>query len=676
MTARLPNEGERIFSRLRVGDNLILDSFDFASVRNLWTRLLLGYRSRINASRTYSAAGDGDYQYPTRMVWALGAWFSQPSRPRTLDVDSQSVDVGELVLNSLRNGTDPAHPAKWPLSSTQWGQMVVEAPQVGWALWCLRRGAQAGGGSGHPFDELSPTHLSNIHAFLRDQDQSVYPHNWGLFVVANQEVRRQLNLAGVPGFAASWSRAIIDDRLARAHFMHAGEGWYSDSSVSPSTPTFDDYNPWGYLLYQLVWLLYTADEPQSATVVPGSGKGRAEILQEVRQFLDHQLYFFDAHGGHPEFGRSGSYKIARLSALTFAYALERLYNTSDRWNLGFSILPDSLPVGRIRRMLRLHLNHYLALEAINPDTGILERGITRESSPELLESYLTPGSTYWSMSTMAGLWLLPDSDPLWSAPEEPLPSESFDYSFWSQPTGFLLSHHAADGHVELFNTRVHKTTGSDLQSKYEKFVYSSLLGHTTRSGSRLDNNLSLGTTWRLQPTQGDRWLPVDPEDPAVILRSRHSQGGNTVQSLIFVRHGIHVRVHLISSGPGASPVQEGGYAVGHSASEPAPLTTTGADWVLHESPNGNGFTARLLGYNSTSESAGTAFHSRSAGWKIGVHQAPSATTGSVFASMYRASRYRFDPASTRATVSSVDVAGSTVTVRWGDGATSTAPFPQ
>lgn len=372
-------------------------------MRDLWARMLVGYRSRINASRTYSATGDGDYQYSTRMIWALGAWFSQPGRSRTLAANGETVDVAELILSSLRNGTDPSHPAKWPLSSTQWGQMVVEAPLVGWGLWCLHRGAQSGG-TGHPFGELTNTHLANIHAFLRDQDQSVYPHNWGLFVVANQEVRRQLNLAGVPGFDASWSRAIIDDRLARAHLMHAGEGWYTDSSISPSTPTFDDYNVWGYLLFQLVWLLYTADEPIAVSIVPGSGKGRAEILEEVRRFLEHQLYFFDGKGGHPEFGRSGSYKFAGLSALTFAYALERLYNTPDRWNLGFSILPDSLSTGRIRRLLRLHLNHYLALETIHPDTGILERGTTRESSPEILESYLTPGSTYWSMSTIAGLW--------------------------------------------------------------------------------------------------------------------------------------------------------------------------------------------------------------------------------------------------------------------------------
>ncbi len=44
------------------------------------------------------------------------------------------------------------------------------------------------------------------------------------------------------------------------------------------------------------------------------------------------------------------------------------------------------------------------------------------------------------------------------------------------------------------------------------------------------------------------------------------------------------------------------------------------------------------------------------------------------ASMYRASRYRFDPATTRAIISSVQVAGTTVTIHWGDGSTSTAPF--
>ena len=78
---------------------------------------------------------------------------------------------------------------------------------------------------------------------------------------------------------------------------------------------------------------------------------------------------------------------ARLRALITAYVIDRLHNTPSRWNLGFSVLPPESSPGMLRRLIRLHFNHYLANGVIDPSTFEYKDGQTLETSPEVIDSY-------------------------------------------------------------------------------------------------------------------------------------------------------------------------------------------------------------------------------------------------------------------------------------------------
>lgn len=675
MAARHPVSPTRGATAMPPSSRALTD-LNVSSTRELFAHVLDGYLTLIDDARTHAANDPRDYEHATRMLWALGSWFARPGRPRILTAPSgREIDLADLLLTSLRRGTNPQDPGHWPVSGKPWDQMVVESAQAAWATWSLHEGwRQSPNPAAEPFAALTDQVLARIHDFLARQDQSIYPHNWGLFVAANQEVRRQLHLADVPGFAASFDPAIIADRLARSQAMHWGEGWHTDSSISPSTPTFDDYTSWGYILYHLVLMLYTASDEETATRLPGFAppRGRREMLADFARYFAFQAHQFDASGASVEYGRSQTYKFARLAAVTLAYVLDRRFNHPGAWNLGFSMLPRELSTGTLRRLIRLHLNHFISLGMIDPVTGVIHPHRTLESSPESQESYSTSGSTYWAVTLFAALWLLDDDDPLWHEPEESLPAERGDFLYWSAPSGFLLSHRAEDGHVELFNTRVHKTTtpGSDFDGKYENFVYSSAHGHLTASGPRDENNLTIGSTWRREPLSGDLW-PGSPAE-APVLRSVHRQGEIIISTLLFVRTGYHVRIHRIG-GSFNAPIHESSTSLGHPEATP-PAHIHGPDWTYLAVSSGAIFSARLLGFAHSEVLSGTGAHTRSSAWSLVRHIAPSASPGRLLASLHRTSRRAFDPVKTRAAVRHLDADEGTARVFWGDGSESSAPF--
>ena len=672
VTARVPfAPGEtRRFARVAARDPNELDAFTFPAVRDLWARLLVGHQARTNAAGTRWP--NNDLEGPTRMLWSLGAWLSRPERPRTLAWNGQTADLADLTLRALKNGSNPSEPTRWPLSSGYNQQMVVEAPNVAFAAWALRQ-AHLATSAGSVWSQLTGTDLANLNALLRDQDNSLYPHNWNTFVILNHEVRKRLDLSGVPAFA-SWSQTQIDTHLARVNSVHFGGGWHTDDSTFSGLPVFEDYQNWGYASHLLLWTLLAADDAPAATVIPGTnGLDRAALLDRVSAQLSTQPWFYDVHGAHPEYGRSTTYKFARLVGLALAYSLDRTKNTAFGWNLP-PVLPPDVSVGQLRRLLRLHLNHYLALGMIDPADNTLRERQTPWSDPEVMEGYSTPGSTNWAAFLFAPLWLLPEDDLLWTTPEEPLPTEKFDSALWIEPAGFLVRSSRADGHVELFNTRVDKTTVSYYENKYDKFVYSSALGFLTRSGGRLDNSLQLSdTTWRRTPSAGDQWLPADlPADAPGVLRSVHVQGSRRASTLIFLRDGLQVRVHRVTGAAGR--IREGGYALGHFPDETLPAPVHGPDWTYLRSSTGATMTARLLGFTATSTTSGAGRHSRHPAWRLAWNDAPSAADGAIVATLVKGSRHPFDPAAVRAQVSSVSADATGATVTWIDGSSTAAPF--
>ncbi|MBC8039219.1 MAG: DUF2264 domain-containing protein, partial [Opitutaceae bacterium] len=680
VTARIQPRAVRQFARLRARDIQQMDTLTPDTTRDLFARLLLNWGTKVNTAGTRDTYGSAySYEWVTRMVTPMAAWLSQPGRPGTLSVGASTVNVAETLRRALVNGTDPAEATRWPFPANQADQIVVEAQQPAFAAWLLHDATNRSGAPGAAvWSGFTSAQRSNLASFLSatGSPSFSYTNNWNLFVTINQEACKRLALAGVSEFSG-YSQSAINTGLEKIQAMHRGGGWYADSDTED---IFDDYIPYVLLPEQMNHFIMGRADTQAQTVIPGTnGRGRAEILADVSAWLRFQVRTFDATGGNPEYGRSSSYKFSRLRPLLQAYYIDRVLNTPTGWNLGFKVLPAEITPGMLRRLVRLHLSHYLANGSIDPVTFALRNGQSADSSPEIKESYTHDGSVYWAMNAFTALFMLPNDDPLWSAVEEPLPSETTACENWYQRPGFLLRTLPAQGHVELFNLRVIKNAwmGDEYYNKYTKFAYSSRFGYCTKSGSRLDQAITVGSGYRQNPLSGDYYLPpghVDGE-PGV-MRTTHAQGTATIKTLIFLRDGAQVRVQRVLNASGLR-IRDGGYALGNSTGVTQPVAQTGADWIYLESPEvGAQLVARLLGHTSVASLSGTGNHSRQAQWRLPYAETPSAS-GATFdcATLFYASSVRFDPATARARVGGVTVNGGTATLTWGDGTVVSADFP-
>ena len=654
------------------GASRVMKDLTFENVRDLYGKVVAFQSTKVNSQGycdTYSQ-GKNKHEWVMRMMVPMASWLSRHGRATTFTHNGETVDVAEALRKALDNGSKA-----WVRASRPGVQMVVEAPQAGYAAWICHQAKLAGAPGGAVWDSLTATNRVILNDFLAGnaKDSFVYKNNWNLFLVLNHEARKQLNLAGFPEF--TYDQAVIDNRLKIVQGLHQGGGWYSDSD---EVKIFDDYISFALLPDQMAYFHMAGNLPQAQTIIPETnGRGRAQILADASQWLKYQVRTFDPQGGNPEYGRSSTYKFARLRTLVMAYYLDRVWNTPERWNLGFRILPEEITPGMLRRLIRLHLNHYLANGMIDPVSFEIKDGQSLESGAEVIDAYISKGSNFWSMFPIGVLFLLPDNDPIWSVPEEKLPSERAAYADWYETAGFLVRNNLAQGHLELFPARNHISgwMSDQYPNAYTKFAYSSRFGYCTKSGTRLDQCVMVGETFRMNPVSADYFqLPGrGPGEPGV-LRTTHKQGGATVKTLIFSKDGAQVRVHRITGAAGQQ-VRDGGYALGHTAGETPAAATVGGDWTYLESSNGAQLVARLAGYSGVSTLAGTGNHSRFASWRV-PYASIESVAGDSFdcAMLIQASTSRFDPAAARALVKNFAIQGDTATVTWSDGTTSAAEF--
>ncbi len=682
VSARAMSRVGRPIARNSVSDIVRSQSLGLLEVADIFRCVLCWWSRYLNAACTADTL-PGSTQHPfewsTRMLVPMAAWLSQPGRSMSVTWNNVTVDVAETLRKALVNGSDPAHPDRWPIASASSDQIVVEAPQVAYATWLLYQAKLAGAPGGAVWDSLTSTQRSNINSFLANTARdtyTTYPHNWNMFIVISHEVRKRLQTAGVSEFSG-WSQTAMDTCRKNLQDRHKGGGWYSDNALRN---VHDDYTPWAILPDQMVAYTIGAGDTQAQTVIAGTnGRGRAEILADIASWLAGHPLQFDAKGRNPEFGRSTTYKFGRLRGLTTAYYVDRFY--SSAW--GVSPYPKAeVPPGLLRRPVRLHLGHYLANGTLDPETGELRNGQTLESAACTMEPYISNGSRFWAMMSLVPLLQLPDNDPLWSAAEVSLPSENYAYEAWFQKPGLLFRHVPDDHHVELFNGRCQRGSWTDdtYIPRYGKYVYSSQIGHCLSSGSPYDQSISIGSYRRDNPSSASYIVPGGtPADQPGVLRTTLVQGNSanqehyTVKTLIFFKGPVHVRVSRIIGAAG-QPVREGGYAPGHRANEIPPAVLTGVDWAYMESSTGAAFIARLLGYGMLQQVSGTGNHTRSALWRLAYAEVASAPDPFDCAVLVRGSARRFDPDATRALVSSLQINGKAVTIQWSDDSSTTACF--
>jgi len=515
--------------------------FTLAEARTSWARLVAGWadhlddtgaRTLIDGVPNRHDAG-GSYEGVTRMLWGLGGWLSQPGRDHVVRWRGRAYDTVALTKRAILAGTDPESSGFWgvPPSPGAADQRTVESGQVGFALWQSRVVL---------WDTLTEPERERVIAWLEacGQRPPTWRNNWALFWALNHASRKALG--------ARHEQAIIDDVLAWLDEVYCGNGWYDDGPTR-GTDHFDDYNLWVFSSHVLAW----------AAVDGESAPARSdELLRRIRDQMEHVPFFFAADGGYPLQGRSLAYKFARIGAPLWAYRA--------------GVWPHS--PGMLKRLVGRHLRWHEARGAIRAD-GTLRQELTYEGSPEIRETYIATGSTYWAMQAFGGLWSIPDDDPFWSGEEELLPVERGDFVRVLSEPGWILAGDQATGEVQRFSA---KSQGSAV--KYGKYVYSTAepfnVGLTGGQPSP-DSMLCLTCAGEIghkgaveaSAVGGDGWLR---------MRYRQTLAGFTheIETVIVIDGVRHFRVHRIQLADGAPPVGavEGAFPLGYS---PGAIPATG-----------------------------------------------------------------------------------------------------
>ena len=359
---------------------------DHASTRDAWAALLA--RLTFGFERGVPADGSPAWsQLPganpanritgmegfCRMSVAWSAWLGNPDNPTTLEHAGRSIDVLDLTVRGLVDGTDPAGPWYWGDIHDR-EQHIVEAAEIAFTLWT---------GRDRLVPALGPDRLRQVLAWLAQvHGRDVYADNWVLFPAIVATVSR--------GLGEPVEDRLIDEGIDRMLAWYSGDGWYSDGDGH----AFDRYTGWAVHWHLLHWAEIDGDRRPDV---------RDLVRERAATWLRDLPAFAADDGAIPFMGRSLGYRFATAGPLGLAAIQGRLP------------VDPGLARGVIDRSIRYHLDH----DAIDPATDWFRVGVWGRR-PDVCERYMSPGASAWAVRALVPL-LLPASDPFWSAPDPGLP---------------------------------------------------------------------------------------------------------------------------------------------------------------------------------------------------------------------------------------------------------------
>ena len=183
-----------------------------------------------------------------RMSVAWSAWLADPDNPIVLEHSGSSLDVLDLVVRGLVDGTDPTGPWYWGDIRDR-DQRIVEAAELAFTLWT---------GRDRLLPALGPARLRQVLAWLAQvHGRDVYADNWVLFPAIVATVSR--------GLGEPVEDRLIDEGIDRMLAWYRGDGWYSDGDGH----AFDRYTGWADPLAPAA---LGRDGRRPATGCPGPGR--------------------------------------------------------------------------------------------------------------------------------------------------------------------------------------------------------------------------------------------------------------------------------------------------------------------------------------------------------------------------------------------------------------------
>ncbi|WP_425840501.1 DUF2264 domain-containing protein [Streptomyces fractus] len=431
-----------------------------------------------------------------------------------------------LAAGTRTPGRDDAE--SWPLILDHHiqGQPMVESASVALGLSLTRPWL---------WDRLDGDVQDRAEKWLRGAiTHTPAPNNWYLFpfMVASF-------LESVGRSDAATTRAI-QRALDLLETWYEGDGWYRDGDGR----AFDHYNGWALHLYPMLHAHLTGDSALSERVGP-----------RLREHLESFSLLFGGDGAPIHFGRSLTYRFAASAAV----------------GMGAVTGHTPLSPGASRRLISGNLRYFLDRGGVT-DEGLLSLG-WHGPHDATLQHYSGPASPYWASKGFVSL-LAGEDHPLWTATEEPAPSEGLDRVLALPAPGLLVQSTRVDGIVRLHNhgsDHVRPFEGesaADEDVLYSRQAYSTHTGPTPRANPA-DNHLSVecggvaSVRRRIHPLgagQGDGWgwaaswhRPVFTSGPPMVP-------GLRVESLTVARAAYELRVHRVVGAPHGARVTLTGWA--------------------------------------------------------------------------------------------------------------------
>jgi hypothetical protein len=515
-----------------------------------------------------------------------------------------------LAAGTRTPGRDDAE--SWPLvlDHQVQGQPMVESASVALGLRLTRPWL---------WDRLDADVQDRAEEWLRGALRHVpAPNNWYLFPFT------------VAGFLESVGRGDAETARARERALalleswYRGQGWYADGDGR----AFDHYNGWALHLYPMLDAHLAGNE------------GTTPYGPRLREHLESFASLFGGDGAPIHFGRSLTYRFAAGAAVA----------------LGAVTGHTPLSPGASRGLISGSLRYFLDRGAVD-DKGLLSLG-WHGPHEATLQPYSGPASPYWASKAFVGL-LAPAGHPLWTATEEPAPSERADRVLALSAPGLLVQSTRSDGIVRLHNhgsdhVRPHEgESAAEDDPLYGRQAYSTRTGPTA-AANLADNHLAVvvdgarSVRRRIRPMgagSGDGWgwaaswhLPVFPSGPATVP-------GLRVESATVVRGRHELRVHRVVGAPPGGVVEQTGWASDPEESLVSALHPlhgwSGQDEA--RAPQGTAFTSWARVPRLTGGAEGTA-----------VYACLATLTGEA------------EPVPLAAAVTAVSVEDDTVEVRWAD----------
>ena len=504
--------------------------FSRDEAESMFVRMVAGWADRLDATGarifldgvTASYDAGGSYEGVTRMFWALGGWLSYPERPSRLEWRGTSYDLVSIMRRAVLSGTDPQNRGYWGLPGPVDSLALVESGHVAFSLWQTRDRIWTG------LDRSEQDQIVRWLEACAPAPES-FTSNFAMFWLLNHGSRQALG--------EQFDDALIDSILSYFDGVYCGDGWYDDGP-SRGADHFDDYNLWVFASHFLCWA-QTAPESRQPEI--------ATHLERIRLTMEHVPSFYGSDGAYALYGRSLSYKFARLGA--------------PLWAQHAGVWPHE--TGMLRRIVGQHLRWHFDRGAIRAD-GSLAQALTSEGSVEIRETYGSAGAPYWAMQAFGGLWSLPDDDPFWTEPEVPLPVEQGDFVRVYPEPGWLVIGTARSGQVQRFSARSAK-----YPAKYSKYGYSTLAPFNSglvNGRPSPDSMLSLIDKGELG--HRDTTIKSALSDQGWLrMRYVESINGRThwIETAIVVRGDSHLRIHRVELADGCDGISavEGSAPLGY-----------------------------------------------------------------------------------------------------------------